>query len=976
MEHLKKVLFITTLLISGLHLQAQDYYNFESNDDLQGWHIDKGTLSISSAKQKLGKKSLQISGQPGSTITIEQARGLHNATRSNQGGIATWIYNDKPIEENLLFCFTDQEGKEICRQPFSLHFKGWRCLWAQFTEDMGKEKGAILSKVQIQLPQQEPVGHIYLDYLEFTPKVSWQKMSDAQYHVNRTDFSLIPDFIKYRSISPYVSSVIKSDEKGIAVIEQRLTEWYLGSPDTPGHPWIENRRQKEQEYIKTGVAAGKNIRPAYDAQQAPIGKPLYSIAFPARIGQEPLAKFKDINENILLPLALDYKINGQTESLKKALYVYDYFHDQGWADGSGLGTLCFEKLRSSGYFHSFYLLKDKLTKEQLERELNTLSWFTLFGICYQQPEHTGEVADNLRALALPKLIYALSLTNVEKRAVALTAFRNYMDNALSVAPGFFGTIKADFSGYHHRGPYFSAYYPHALYAGALVAYLLHDTPYALSQSTMNNLKQALLAFRFFCANLDCPAGTVGRFPNNQQVLETLLPAFAYVALSSSTPDQELIAAYKRIAEEAANQPAINTYITTVNSNLTYTGSIGEAELMAKLSTMDTTPEVSPTGALFMPYSGLMVLKNPDFHFNIKGFSKYIWDFESSSTENLKGRYLSYGQIEYFDLKGGHRSFHPQEATFSWSHIPGTTVKLLPDFLLSDKGGSSSGHRNFSDETFLTGIKGTRNSALFSFRMHDVTYAPSLRANKSVFAFDNVLLCLGSDITCNDLTHPVATTLFQSVMPAQKLKKQERILNDAALLYAVQKGDIKITRNAPFTTAYLNHSTSPALDSYLYYILPLKEKKLAQQLLSKASPIRIIEQDNDAHIAVHQDKKTVYAALFNAQKTYDNLLVKQVNIPLAYILEDNAEEGLALSICEPDMRRTSHKHMGLLTEEEVIEQEKPFNTTLVLKGIYTAHCPQKNVVVLPDTSNHETTITISTVRGENYTIYLQKNNITY
>ena len=256
-------------------------------------------------------------------------------------------------------------------------------------------------------------------------------------------------------------------------------------------------------------------------------------------------------------------------------------------------------------------------------------------------------------------------------------------------------------------------------------------------------------------------------------------------------------------------------------------------------------------------------------------------------------------------------------------------------------------------------------------MHDITYDKSLRANKSVFVFDDVLLCLGSDIACNDLNHPVATTLFQAIMPVRKFKKQEKILNDSTLLYAVQKGNIKIMQNTPFTTAYLDHSTNPVSDSYLYYILPLKEKRRAQELLSERSPIRIIKQNNDAHIVIHQEKRTIFAALFNPQETYENLLVKQVNIPLAYILEENTEKNLTLSICEPDMRRTSHEHMGLLTEKDVIEQEKPFNTTLILKGVYTAYCPGKNVVVLPDTKNNETQITISTVRGENYDIQLQK-----
>ena len=81
---------------------------------------------------------------------------------------------------------------------------------------------------------------------------------------------------------------------------------------------------------------------------------------PTIIDGQEAKKFRSINENILLPLALDYRKNQNDQSLKKALYIYDWFNDQGWADGSSMGTLCFEKLRSSGYFHSFFLLKEQL----------------------------------------------------------------------------------------------------------------------------------------------------------------------------------------------------------------------------------------------------------------------------------------------------------------------------------------------------------------------------------------------------------------------------------------------------------------------------------------------------------------------------------------------------------------------------------------------------------------------------------------
>lgn len=475
-----------------------------------------------------------------------------------------------------------------------------------------------IQSVEIQFPQHTQKGVTYIDLLEFTPKVSWQNMSDAQYKVNRTDYSLIPDFTGYRNAIPKVEKVITDKDDQITVITNRLTAWYLGSEQQSSEKWVKMRKENEKVFIQNGLKAAQKIKIQYNEDRTPKGEPLFPMGAPSTIDGIEAKKFRTINENILLPLALDYRKNKNAQSLKKALYIYDWFNDQGWADGSSMGTLCFEKLRSSGYFHSFFLLKDQLSPEQLERELQSLNWFTMFGICYQLPSHPGEVADNLRALAIPKLIYTLSQNKIQEREVALTAFKHYMDNALGIAPGFFGTFKADFSGYHHRGPYNSAYYPHALYAGALIAYLLHDTPYALSETTLHNLKQGLLTFRFFCAGLDVPAGTVGRFPKGQQILETLLPAFAYTALSFKEPDKELTAAFKRILESSDNKQAITEYISNVNSNLAYTSTVGEIELMAQLHQLPLPKKnLSPVHSLCL-IPDYWLQRQSFFHFNTNG----------------------------------------------------------------------------------------------------------------------------------------------------------------------------------------------------------------------------------------------------------------------------------------------------------------------------------------------------------------------
>ena len=948
-------------------------YSFEDSKVPVNWKIDKGSITTTEYRYKSGKQSLRIKWRQEAVLTLIAPNGLSKACKAKNGGINAWIYNESPIKENLVFSFKDNKGKEVCNLPFLLNFKGWRCIWARFQDDMNMPSQSNICNVELHFPQHTKEGVTYVDLLEFTPKVSWQNMSDAQYKVNRTDYSLIPDFIGYRNTKPQIENVISASDVQIKDITERLTAWYLGSNRQSIGKWEKIRNENEQIFIHNGVNGANEIRIQYNKDNTPKGEPLFPMGAPDIIEGKPVAKFRTINEKILLPLSLDYRKNNNEQSLKKALYIYDWFNDQGWADGSGMGTLCFEKLRSSGYFHSFFLLKDQLSSDVFERELQTLYWFTMFGVCYQTPEHTGEVADNLRALAIPKLIYALSVKDKQERQVALTAFKNYMDNALSIAPGFFGTFKADFSGYHHRGPYHSAYYPHALYAGALIAYLLHDTPYALSETSMHNLKQGLLTFRFFCAGLNVPAGTVGRFPNGQQVLETLLPAFAYVALSKDEPDKELTAAFKRIIENKEYQHAITKYVKDVNSNLAYTSTVGEIELLTKLMATSIPKEEIVSGSMFLPYSGLLVSKDSLFHFNIKGFSRYIWDFESSATENTKGRYLSYGQIEYFDLKNKHKSFNPQETDFDWNYIPGTTTKVLPDKLLQDKGGSSSGHRNFSDETFLTGVHAFDKNAMFSFRMHDITYDKSFRANKSVFVFGDILLCLGSDIQTEDKRYQTVTTLFQSFSrnTSEERLPEGYILTDPSLMYAVKGGVVRTECEGSHTLAYIEHGNAPEAAKYHYYILKNKKKSLARQLLSDNSPIEIIAQDNDAHIVTYKTKGITCGAIFNAQKKFENQLVSQVNIPLSYIQKKQIDNSFRLSICEPDMRRPSRAHMGLLTEEDVIQQEKPYDTQLTVTGLYNVECSQKDIKVSLDRVENKTYITISTIRGENYTLLLHQ-----
>ena len=84
------------------------------------------------------------------------------------------------------------------------------------------------------------------------------------------------------------------------------------------------------------------------------------------------------------------------------------------------------------------------------------------------------------------------------------------------------------------------------------------------------------------------------------MLQNLLPAFAYAALSYGEPDRELVAAFKQIIMDDSVRKEAMDYAVNVNSNLAYTSSFGELDCMARIAAMDIGPDAGPDGSLFMP----------------------------------------------------------------------------------------------------------------------------------------------------------------------------------------------------------------------------------------------------------------------------------------------------------------------------------------------------------------------------------------
>lgn len=229
--------------------------------------------------------------------------------------------------------------------------------------------------------------------------------------------------------------------------------------------------------------------------------------------------------------------------LNKINNLLDFVKQQGFADGSGLGSLDHEMNRDgAGFMHTLFLLSvspSPPSKSRLLDLISTAKWYNDFGEVYQSPtfEIKGTTADRMITLLLFRLIIVLMMpkdTDAEKKAKIrdMDAVLRWMNNALAVNEGLGGVIKPDFTGHHHKAFYGSAYVPQALHNAALVHYLLGGTEFALSTTSVNNIRRGLETMRLIALKYSTPNSVNGRFPNyvKKVLIKAALAGYAYISV--------------------------------------------------------------------------------------------------------------------------------------------------------------------------------------------------------------------------------------------------------------------------------------------------------------------------------------------------------------------------------------------------------------------------------------------------------------
>ncbi len=750
----------------------------------------------------------------------------------------------------------------------------------------------------------------------------------------------------------------------------------------------------------------------------------------------------DINEvkllfsQILYPLALAYNVPGtnkysnpyyrNADTRQKLVNTFNYLNAKGWNAKVDMALKRMEAypemgyigiygsiyMSVSGYVHAVFLMKDILKEEGIFlREMATLNQITKYISPSERIEKVMEIdgfnTDCIRTMLFYRLIYILAQdTTAVDRNANMLFFTEFMNKALRTSNAWADFIKPDFTTYHHRGVYSNAYGPSGLHSGALIAWLLEDTSFQLSETSINNLGNALLTLRVLANKYEIPRGIGGRFPTKLDAIRELLPAYAYMSNIERGKSPLIKKAFSRLyVPEDTTTMAI---LTNIESRITHFNTLGTMEILKETAEAGYEQEKSPNGFWFKPYGGVAIHRRAEWMVSAKGFSKYIWDFEQGKSENLYGRNSSSGVIRIYangSPINAHESGFSNEG-WDWNRLPGSTTLNLPWHKFPPQNKA----RRFSPEYFLGGCHINQQNGVFAMKYTDIQ-SPSekqLKANKSVFFFEDKVIALGSDIRDGDGKHQVETTIFQTSTSRQSkgpvkfnLKKynNNKILNTRQAIcltdpcgnsyYIPEPQNLKIfiqEQSSPdhtgktvnkgvFSTALFNHGTLPDNEEYQYVILIQSPKREVKEFMKKPEKYyEVLQKDATAHIVHYKPLSIKSYVIFEAQKKLNDNTLLSIDTP-GFMMIQEVDEGLAISVSNPELGWLKKDQFlyninDIRSYDIVYADSKVQPITIAIKGSWNLE-PSTSAEIVDQTPD-KTVIQIKCINGITQQLKLGKN----
>lgn len=731
--------------------------------------------------------------------------------------------------------------------------------------------------------------------------------------------------------------------------------------------------------------------------------------------------FTNLVRNQLFYLVMAYQlkgpiVNGQPSNtryhdpqLKNLIInVFNYMKDKGINSSTNFGFITNTSqellftytsqfgLRAHLYGISVFLMKEDLVAAgEFSHHMGVLSNVTSF-LSPSNPNfnftYPGFNADVIRGLVETRLCYVLGQDDSESDHLGNMVFlKNFINHSLKISNGWADTIKPDFMAFHHIAAYPNSYGADALNTASVMDYILQGSQYELNTESKYNLKRALLSYAEFSADSEIPRALTGRFPNSTRMN---IDPFAILYITNPADNLDAGKLYRRM------------YVNTVPT--ASAGTMKRLQFAGQINSTLMPDNPISEGHFIFPYGGINVHKYNGYQVSVKGTSKNIWSYENSSSENIFGRYNSAGTMEIFSagipktrLSNGLGVAGTNGAVtdngWDWSHLPGVTAAYLPYSILG-----TGIHRLFSGKNYLIHAKLDQNG-VFAMDYKDAHSSTGMVALKTVFFYKDKLLCLGSGISDPGGTYPVHTTIFQTGLqdaatPTYINGNIQTGINTAfvqssgvhwmtdgvgnGFVIPVQglQGSLNIKRGTQqsrnqsntadtqgnYSTAYIDHGTSPVNNSYRYGIILQGGQSGTEAFANNfAGTFDVIQHDNSAHVVRFVGDQIYNYAVFNPAVSFQSDALISVDTP-SVIMTEKTDNGSKIKI-------SATTPLTLLQPNESFTYNQIANNavntyrlpqTITVKTIIAGHWQLENPIPAVSTAvvGNNTEITFSTKNG--------------
>ena len=922
------ICFIFLFLFSSLYSNNAQLVGFEESVPQTFKVAGKGELKTSSLFYKEGKSSLEWDFQPGSTLDVQVSPLSLNAKKEQQFGITLWIYNEKPQQDSVRFEFLNEAGEVSYWFSYHLQAAGWRACWISFAYMNGNKKDKNIVGYRLVAPQRE--GRIFLDRLTFPEKkMNLRTTPDQQLPTNNGlsnrdlwHWCLVWKWEKQSYDIPLLSKLTSRQKKDLKTIEQRLTD-FLDVKKAPQGQVNAAYKTFEKAAI-TPSAAGTGF----------TGMPV--VAPDEQDKKKGEMSWNDI-ETMLAGFAYDACYNQNETSKKNYFTVFDYAIDQGFAFGSGMGTNHHYGYQIRKIYTTAWLMRNEIYKHpHRDVYLSTLRFWAALQET-RQPCSPGrdELLDSWHTLLMAKLISAMMFPDANRQEQALNGLSRWLSSSLRYTPGTIGGIKVDGTTFHHGG-FYPGYTTGVLATiGQFIAFT-NGTEFELTEEARQHIKSAFIAMRNYCNFYEWGIGISGRHPFGGKMGSEDIEAFANIALSGDLSGRG----------DAFDHGLAADYLRLIRN-----GDTPNARFFKKEGIQ---PAQAPQGFFVYNYGSAGIFRRADWMVTLKGYTTDVWGAEIYAKDNRYGRYQSYGSVQIMG-KGNPvsraGSGFVQEG-WDWNRLPGTTTIHLPFELLDSplKGTTMArSEENFSGSSSLGGMNG-----MFAIKLMERDYdnfTSDFVARKSVFCFDNRMICLGTGITNSNADYPTETTLFQTKFNGKEPKadNDDYWLHDGYDNYyhvvdgtvrsqvADQESRHEKTREktaGKFSSAWIEHGKAPKDGTYEYMVL-IQPSAAELDELQKPPAYEVLQRDQMAHVVY--DKKTGITgyATFEAYQPVNDQFIVSIPAETMVMYDKESDNRIRLSVCDPNLNLAEKTYTTK-------EPSRPIRKKIVVKGIWMLPSPQEGV----------------------------------